>query len=490
MIRRRALATLLAVAAIAIALAGCGGSNSAKSALDDALGYMPKGTPIVIVVKTDFGDQQYKNLNSLLDRFPFVGALKNQLKNRITFGARHIPYSEIKPLLGNDIVVGLTKAGGHQHGIVIAWKTKDAGKAKSLLSQGAHEIGTSHGATLYQGPGTLVDALEGPIVIAAKTRALVEAALAERGQSDRLTQSRFESALTGLPGDAIVRVYGDVQKLLASRPQALGALRVPWIAAVHTFGATATAATDGIALDFRAPTQGVSADQLPLAAGSASPAVVRRPGEIAIGLRDPGQTARFAEQALLAATPGAALAKTAASQTLGVDLDRDVIGQLGASSAYSLGLDGTFVGRVDLKNPGAFKKTLAKLAKNLPKIGKLVGASVLPKVKAGPKGFYQVTTKRLKLFVGVVAKELVVASDPARAKQFATQAATPVAGVHGAVVVIAEPRSIVQKLIGNRAGAFRGLLGAFLAPLKDLRGWVDAEPSGLTGHLKLTIAGP
>ena len=86
MIRRRALATLLAVAAIAIALAGCGGSNSAKSALDDALGYMPKGTPIVIAVKTDFGDQQYKNLNSLLDRFPFVGALKNQLKNRITFG--------------------------------------------------------------------------------------------------------------------------------------------------------------------------------------------------------------------------------------------------------------------------------------------------------------------------------------------------------------------------------------------------------------------
>jgi len=55
---------------------------------------------------------------------------------------------------------------------------------------------------------------------------------------------------------------------------------------------------------------------------------------------------------------------------------------------------------------------------------------------------------------------------------------------------LAEPRSIVQKLIGNRAGAFRGLLGAFLAPLKDLRGWVDAEPSGLTGHLKLTIAGP
>src|SRR5205085_4338047 len=133
--------------------------------------------------------------------------------------------------------------------------------------------------------------------------------------------------------------------------------------------------------------------------------------------------------------------------------------------------------------------TLAKLVRNLPKLGKFLGPA-LPKVKAGPGGLYHVTAKRLKLFAGVVGKELVVTTSPGLAKQFATQAATPVTGVHGAVAVIADPRTIVEKLVGSRTGQFRGLVGAFLAPLKDLRGWLDAEPSGLTGHLKLTIAGP
>ena len=81
---RRALSLLLALVAIAAAAAGCGGQSSSKSPLDNALGYMPQDSLVIVALKTNPSDQQFKNANALIDKFPFGGVIKDRIKQALT----------------------------------------------------------------------------------------------------------------------------------------------------------------------------------------------------------------------------------------------------------------------------------------------------------------------------------------------------------------------------------------------------------------------
>ncbi len=486
---RRALTVACVGAGLAVAASGCGGS-SAKSPLDDALGYLPKTTPVAVAINTNLKDKQYTQLNNLLKRFPFYGLIKQRFMQGISAGGTHTTYAQVKPLLGNDLVIGFPSAGSgtpSSNDTVVAWKTKDGGKAESLLKKDSRKVGSEEGATLYQTSSGNTTALKGDVLVSAKSRALLDSALKQRGKGDRLREDTFKSALSGLPSDAIAKVYGDLQKLL-SGSRAAQAKRVPWVGALRTFGSTVTAASDGLLVDFRAKTQGtLRSTQLPIAAGTTAPQIVRRPGEIAVGLRDPAQTLSFAEQALEAATPQGALAKVTFNRALGIDIDRDVVAALGPQSAFSVSLQGKVVGRFELKDPARFKKTLATIAKNLPKAGSLArGASLAP----GPNGLYQLKRQTGRpIFLGVTGNRLVVGDDPGRAVKFGNEAATTATGANGALAFALDPRSIFTAILKQRAGASGALFGgAFVAPLKDLSGYVNSETSGLSARFKLTIS--
>ena len=487
---RRGLITVAATAGIAAAASGCGGS-SAKSPLDDALGYLPKTTPVAIAVKTDLKDPQYHSLDTLLKRFPFYTLIKQRLAAGFTIGGTKTSFAEVKELLGNDLVIGFPHAASGSSlssATVVAWKTKDGKKAATLVGRTGRKVGSENGATLYEEANGNVDAIKGDVLVSAKSRPLVDAALKQRGSSDRLREDTFKSALSGLPTDAIVRVYGDFQRLLSSG-RAAAAKRVPWVGALRTFGSTVTSASDGLVIDFRAKTQGsLSSAQLPLAAGSTAPKIVRRPHEVAVALRDPGQTVRFAEQAFLAAVPQGALGKAAIERALGINFDRDLIAPLGAGAAASVSLTGNVVARVDLKDPAAFKKTLSTLSRNLPKASNFVNGLTL---QPGPNGLYQLKPRGAHRpeFVGVSGKELVIGTDPGQAIKFGSERATTATGANGALAFALDPRSILGDIIkrrGGQAGALFG--GAFVAPLRDLTGYASVDTSGLSSHLKLTIA--
>jgi len=485
---RRALPVIAVVAGVAAAASGCGSSSSA---LDDALGYLPKSTPVAIAVKTDLKDSQYRQLDTLLKRFPFYNLLKQRVMQGVSAGGNRATLAQVKPLLGNDVVIGFPNAGSaggtSSSATVVAWKTKDGGKAESLIKHDSRKVGSEDGATLYQSPSGDTTAINSDTLVSSKDRSLLDAALKQRGKGDRLREDTFKAGLAGVPTNAIVRVYGNLQQLLSSG-RAASAKQVPWVGALRTFGATVTAASDGLLVDFHAKTQGsLTPAQLPIASGAAPPKIVRQPGEVAVALRDPAQTLGFAEQALVAATPQGALVKPALNRSLGIDIDRDVIGALGPGSAASIApKTGTVVARADLKDPAKFNATLATIAKNLPKAGSLArGTTLTP----GPDGLYQLKPRTGKAtFIGVAGKELVVGQDPGAAVKFASAAATTATGAGGALATTLNPQQIITLYLTARGGSAAAIAGAFIAPLKDLSGYVDSETSGLTARFKLTIS--
>ncbi len=341
---RRALSLLLALAAIAAAVAGCGGKSSAKSPLDNALGYMPQNSLVIVAIKTDPKDQQFKNASALIDKFPFASAIKDRIKQGLKVGGGGLDYEhDIKPLLGNDLVVGVPPGGVRGtsgNAYVVAWQTK-GGDIGKLISKGSRKVDGEEGATLYRDSDGSLSAMKGKTLIVAKTRALLDAALRARNSSARMTESNFVSSLNGLSQGALVRVAGDFQKIFASSTRSAQAVKVPWVAALRTFGATASIDPDGISVDFKLRTKGVAESQVPLATGTASPLVVRRPAEIAVGVRNPAQVVKFAEQVAGITAPKSLLNKNRVGKQLGVDIDRDVVAQLGGNSAGSFALDGS-----------------------------------------------------------------------------------------------------------------------------------------------------
>src|SRR5436305_8581405 len=122
---RRLAGLPLALAAVALLAAGCGSTKSASSnGLDTALSYVPKGAPLVVAVDTDPNGAQWQQVDHLIGKFPGGGQVKEQFKS--AFGARSgVDWDrDVKPLLGNDLVVALTAVPQHATPApyVLAWK--------------------------------------------------------------------------------------------------------------------------------------------------------------------------------------------------------------------------------------------------------------------------------------------------------------------------------------------------------------------------------
>ncbi len=129
------------------------------------------------------------------------------------------------------------------------------------------------------------------MVIFAGSERLLTAALERAGGDEHLDADTFEQGLDGLPGSALARVYADIGAIVASDPDTRDARKVPWVSALETLGLTASAADDGVEIQFNLRTNGedLSDADLPIAAGDESPGVIEREGEIGFGIRDLAQ---------------------------------------------------------------------------------------------------------------------------------------------------------------------------------------------------------
>jgi hypothetical protein len=475
---------LLLVALLAL-VAGCGGNDSGGgSSLGDQFGYLPKDAAIVATIETDVQGDQYRNLDRLASKFPFAGQLKNQLKQSV--GQSGVDYDkDLKPLLGNPLVVGSPDAGSLVDGkakdaFIVAWNVKDGDKFRELIKRegNSRESGKVGGETAYESNDGSVVVVKGDTLVGASDRPTLEAALNRQGGDDKLTEEQFDGAFGDLPKEALVRVYGDAQQLLEADPSTATARQVKWVAGLRTFAFTATAEQDGLAVDARVNTQGVGEQDLPLASGDESPQIARN-GEFAAGLRNAQQLLRFIDTTAKALDPQFEAKKQAIGQQLGIDIDRDLIGQFTKVTSVTGALDGTWALHSEIEDPQAMAATLDKMEK-AGKVGDLSFAAAGDLTEITDQG-------GSKLFVGIENGVLVGGPDPAAAKAVAGAQKQAVPGAKGSLVAIADGEAIVKAVLGAQGGG--GALGGqfFTGPIGDLTAWVATNPDGMRARVKLKI---
>jgi hypothetical protein len=500
---RRLLAILLP--ALVLVVAGCGGGDDSGSALDSALAYLPKDTSFAAAIDTDTGGDQYKALAALLDKFPFGDQVKAELLGRFEESSGGIRFDQdVKPVLGNPLVIGAAEpqaiTNSQNNAFVVALKAKDTGALDDLIGKlKLKKDGEASGATLYRDDDTFV-AVKDDMLVSANDESQLKSALERADGDDHFDEDRFNTALEDLPESALARVYADVQKLLTSDPGGVPAQRIRWIGALRTVGLAVTAKDDSVDIDFRAHTEGdLTDDDLPIAPGEDAPPIIKRSGEVGLGIRDLAHIVRWAESAAQAIDPSGfgdyERAKQTIDKQLGVNLDRDLIGQLTGNVAASLALGDDFGVRAELRDPRAFKRTLAKVADVLPSFAEGAGLGRVALTKPRPGGdFYELRgTRGGKVVFGVSNDVLVVATDRARAVRLARAEPTAVEGASGSVALGADAEQLVGTFL-RKYGSALGLpdlgglgTGLLTQPLGDLNGYVSASADELRGKLTLAI---
>jgi hypothetical protein len=491
----RSLAALLACLA-ALAGAGCGGDDSGSSGLEATLSYVPADTPFAISIDTDLEGEQWKSLDSILNRFPGADVIKNLLKAQLSMGQEGVEFDkDIKPLLGNPAVISATDvtsflSPSEEDNFVAALEVKDTDKLDSLIEKtGAKKQGEVAGATVYQDQDTSF-AVDDDVVVLAGSRELLDAALKRADGGDSLSEDDFDKGLEGLPDDALARVYVDVQGLLGQSEDAAAARKLKWVEALRTLGLTVSARKDSIDVEFnlRTDADSLTDEDLPVASGEEAAKVVQRPGEIGVGLRDPGQLVTFFESALQAVDPDSfgqyEQAKRALSAKLDLDVDKDLIGQLTGNLSVSATIGGEFGVRAEVKDPEAFAKSVAKVADALPEFG--LGDNV---TRAGD--LYTLHGSDGPSFVfGVVNGALVVATDAARARSVATAQPEAVEGASGSLVLRADAEGIARQVITQIAPNFNipdPFIPLLARPFDELLGSVTTSTDGMKGKFSLTL---
>jgi uncharacterized protein DUF3352 len=490
---------------LALLIAGCGGGDDSGSALDSALSYLPKDAPFAVAIDTDLEGDQYKALQALVEKFPFGGQLQDSLRQQLEQGTNVDFDDDVKPMLGNPLVVGGTGAplitgssGGA--GFVGAMQAKDKGALDDLIDKTKPtKTGEESGATLYEENGTVFAVKDDTVIFAGDKQQLTQALKRAEGD-DHLDEAAFNDGLDGLPEDALARVYADVEALLKGDPGAADALKIKWVDALRTLGMTVVAKSNSIDVDFRLRTEGdLSDSDLPIAPGDEAPDVIKQEGEVGLGIRDLAHIVKFAENAGQSVDPAGfgdyAKAKKTIDTQLGVSLDDDLIGQLTGDVASTISIDGKFGVRAELKDPQAFERTLAKVADVLPSFAEGAGFGTVRLSKPnGSEDFYALAQPDGDVIVfGVVDDVLVVANEAKPAAQLATAEPTAVSGAKGSVVMSADAEQIVSTLLGQFGpalglGDLGGLGGAlFTRPLGDLNGFLSASTDELRGKFTLAI---
>jgi hypothetical protein len=471
---RRAFRLLLVLAALALVATGCGSSGSSGSGLDTALSYVPKDAPVVVALDTDPDGDQWKQVNDLIAKFPGGGQAKQQFKTAFNARSQLDWEKDVKPLLGNDLVIAYTKTKGATGppSYVAAWPVKDEDAAKRLLDK----FGTTRAV------------LDNGTLVTGQTKADIDAAVERAKGDDHMTEDDFTNALGDLDEDSLWRITGNIQALIDGQPGADEARKVKWVSALRTFGATLSAASDGFSLAFNVKTDAGSLTEkdLPIAGGSEAAPVVRRAGEVGFGVRNPAQLYTFGQEVARITDPAGYAKflseKAKASSDLGVNIDRNIFGQLTGNTEFSVALNGDFAMRADLQDPATMEATLKKAVPNFNKVTK----SAKIEAPNNGKGFYTITAATGKKYVfGVVGKSFVVATDAARAAQFAGQSPSNVPGAKGSFVFASDARALANAAAAQRGQGVAAQL--VTGSLGDLIGWVEAETSGLNGSFKLFI---
>ncbi len=482
----RRLIPLIAVAAVA--LAGCGSSSSGSSSpLNTELSYFPSNSPFVMSIQTDPNSTAIKQTQQLVSRFPVAGLGESAAKAKLSQVG--INYDvDLKPLFGNPVAFGLGGSqisGNAQSQFLAVWVTKDQDKLNALLNKvlkGVQSSGTHGNAKLYPA-GSATIAVDGATLIIGASQELVTTAIDRHSNGGGVTSSDYSSALSGLPQDALVDVFGSLSTALQS-PNAAKARQIPWVAALKSYGVAVSASSSGLSFQYHLDTSGgsLTSAQLPIASGSTPPNFAGDSPIIA-ALHDPSQTISFiqsAEQATGAANYQGFLRRQAAAKAkTGTDLT-SLFTLLTGNAVVASDTKAVMI-RADLSDPSAASSTLSKLAS----FPSAFSSHALAMVR-GPGGLYVVREPNSFTTIGVIGNQLVLGerATPAQLQAFAAAPTSPATGAQGSLAYKVALPSLLQYALKT---TLPSTVQPILSQLGDITGWTAATTSGMTGSASLAL---
>lgn len=513
-----------ALVLVSLLVAGCGGGSGGEpGSLDGTLGYFPEDAGIVIVVNTDLDSDQLERLDRKIIRPENEGEGLEDLLREVVEDARLSWDEDVKPLLGNPLVIG-TQSSVELTGISAAIQTRDAGKLRALAEKfpGASSEGEAHGAQLYVADGEIAFAVEDDYLIIAQNLDTLNRALEQHDQDDGLTEAKLEESLPEAADEALLRARGDIRTiedffgLSREVPEVERLFTLPWFSALRTVGVAASFPDDEHLLvhaSLNTDSGELSEDDLPLATGEESPEVVSRADEIVSANRDQSRTTVFLLRAAQAAFPNSRFIQAVEEleQDLGVDFEDEILRQFDGPSASALSFDGrSFAARSAVRDPDTLREQLRVLAPRLPDLVQgLEGlrsqglalllllapdaiASTQPlqgvqvELPQGPDDLYHVSGLTgdgpSDLYFGLVGDVFVIASDEERAFAIAEESTEPVDGAQGAAVVRFEMGQGARDLLGRF-----GLGLDTEVEIGEVVGSLEASTERLRGTLRVEL---
>lgn len=512
------------VAGLMLVATGCGGvETGGGGSAGDALAYLAADSATVIFVSTDVDGDQWEEVDRRIYR-PTVADDEDSDSPETLDGfaeqsAKHAGLdwkNDVKPLLGNDIAIGIEGdpvgllGGEGESSFTAALDTRDGDIEEVLEKAGLKRVGEANGATLYaKRPGADVFAAENGVLLFADGEATLRRALSRRDTGDGLEQDAVEKAFSDLPEDALVRAYGTLDSLTA-QDEFRRFADVPLVQALESWGLTVAFQKGNLNLDVsvRLDSEKLDEADLPLATGAESPEVVIRPGEISGGNRNQSQTTAFLLRALRIGYPDSRFVRAADAieKELGIDFEEEILRQFDGPSASYVSPDGKiFAARSEVRDPEALKAVLPKIAPHLPALVEgLQGlesqgmallflfapdapaAAPMQGVKVDPPatedGFYRISGLTgegpSELYLGLVGDVFVVASDEQRAREIAKADTEPAEGAKGAGVL----RADLTRL--------RDAVSDFFLPIngKELVASLEASTDELRARVRVELA--
>jgi uncharacterized protein DUF3352 len=508
------------LAALMLAATGCGGvKTGGGGSAGDALAYLAADSATVIFVSTDVDGDQWEELDRrVIRQFEAEEGRPKSLDEYASEAAKSAGVDwedDVKPLLGNDIAIGIegdpmTFLGGDGEASVTAALDTREGDVQKVLEKARFERdGEASGATLFRAPDDddVTVAEEDGVLVFSNDENALRRALERRDDGQGLEQEAVEAGLSGLPTEALVRAFGTAERL-ADQEQLRRFASIPLVQALESWGLTVSFRQDDLNVDASVRLDGEQLDEadLPLVTGGESPEVVIRPGEISGGNRNQSQTTAFLLRALRAGYPDSRFVKAADAieDELGIDFEREILRQFDGPSASYVSPDGKiFAARSEVRDPEALKAVLPKIAPHLPAlIEGLQGlesqgmallflfapdapaAAPMQGVKVDPPatedGFYRISGLTgegpSELYLGLVGDVFVVASDEQRAREIANADTEPADGAKGAGVLRADLTRLGQ-LTGALFFPIKGkeLVASLEASIDELRARVRVE---------------
>jgi len=230
--RRRPLVLLTAaLAASALAVAGCGGDSDTGSEPGDVASFVPAGSPLYLEVTTDLEGPQWTQVDALGQAFPGYPDLRAMLDEALQ--GDDIDFeTDVQPLLGeraavaatavpssSDVQSSLTEAtpeavtdDSEFVAVVGVAEGREADVTALLTRGGAAKVGEHDGVDLLGSDDTVAAVSDGALVLS-DTQDQVVAALEahEAGGDQNLAGTdKFTDALAKLPEEVFGQAYIDI----------------------------------------------------------------------------------------------------------------------------------------------------------------------------------------------------------------------------------------------------------------------------------------